>query len=102
MVEIFWTAESKKWLREIYDYISLDSPNNARKVIDDIVERTNVIKDFPLCGQKLIEWTENDIRMLLYGSYRIVYLIKSETKVDILGVYHRALDLKQHLKINRQ
>ena len=102
MVEIFWTAESKKWLKKIYDYISLDSPNNARKVIDDIVERTDVIKDFPLCGQKLIEWTENDVRMLLYGSYRIVYLIKSETKVDILGVYHRALDLKQHLKIKRQ
>jgi len=102
VVEIFWTAESKKWLKEIHDYIAVDSPNNAKKVVNGIVARTDIIKDFPLCGQKLIEWTGNDIRMLLYGSYRIVYLIKSETKVDILGVYHRALDLKHYLKINRK
>jgi len=85
VVEIFWTAESKKWLKEIYDYIALDSPNSAKKVIDGIIERTNIIRDFPSCGQKLIDWPEHDIRMILYGRYRIVYLIKSKTRIDILS-----------------
>ncbi|MDC7126868.1 MAG: type II toxin-antitoxin system RelE/ParE family toxin [Spirochaetales bacterium] len=99
MVEIFWTDESKKWLGEIYDYISEDNPANAKKVILGIIDTTKAIQDFPSIGQKLLDWPDYNIRMLLYGHYRIVYHVKSDSKIDILGVYHGALDLKRHLKI---
>jgi len=35
LVRIFWTDESKKWLREIYEYISLDNEKIAKKVISE-------------------------------------------------------------------
>ncbi|HOF00067.1 MAG TPA: type II toxin-antitoxin system RelE/ParE family toxin [Spirochaetota bacterium] len=99
MVRIFWTDESKKWLREIYEYISLDNEKIAKKVISEIVKKTEILKTFSEIGHKLQDFPNRNIRMLLYGNYRIVYLIKLNSDIDILGVYHGALDLKKHLKV---
>lgn len=98
MVTIFWTDESRKWLRRIFDYISEDSRENAYKVIAGIIERTEILCSFPEIGQILTDWTDLEIRMILYGHYRMVYRIRSSERIDILGVYHAALDLKRHLK----
>jgi len=99
VVKVLWTSESKKWLGEIFDYIASDSPVNAKEVIYNIIERADVLRDFPSIGQRLLDWPDYEIRMILYGHYRVVYRIISEQRIDILGVYHNALDLKQHLKI---
>jgi len=99
VVKVLWTSESKKWLGEIYDYIASDSPLNAKKVINNIIDRADVLRDFPSIGQRLLDWPDYGIRMILYGHYRIVYRIISEQRIDILGVYHNSLDLKRHLKI---
>ncbi len=99
MVKIFWTDESKKWLREIYEYISLDNQKIAKKVISEIIKKTEILKSFSEIGHKLQDFPDRNIRMLLYGNYRIVYLIKSNSDIDILGVYHGALDLARHLKL---
>jgi plasmid stabilization system protein ParE len=37
------------------------------------------------------------IRILHYGHYRIAYLIKPDEDLDILGVFHGALDLSRYL-----
>ena len=99
MVEIFWTETSKKWLKEIHEYIANDSPANATKVVNNIIDRSETLKNFPSIGQRLLDWPDYEIRMILYGHYRIVYRIVSETRIDILGVYHSALDIKRHLKL---
>jgi toxin ParE1/3/4 len=33
---------------------------------------------------------------LLYGHYRIAYLIKDDGNIDILGVFHGALDIGRY------
>jgi hypothetical protein len=35
---------------------------------------------------------------LLYGHYRVAYLIRDENTIHILGVLHGALDIDGHLK----
>lgn len=99
MVDIYWTDESKSWLKEIYDYIAIDNQTNAKKVVESIIDRAESLKEFPSIGQRLLDWPDHEIRMILYGHYRIVYLVKTEKRIDILGVYHGALDLTRHLKI---
>jgi toxin ParE1/3/4 len=98
LVKINWTNESKKWLKEIYDYIAKDNKNTAKRVINEIIAETEVLYNFPKIGQRLLEWPNREIRMLLYGHYRIVYIINSAKHIDILGIYHGALNLKRHLK----
>jgi hypothetical protein len=34
---------------------------------------------------------------MLYGHYRIAYLLKPDDTIDILGVFHDALDLERYL-----
>jgi hypothetical protein len=33
------------------------------------------------------------VRILLYDEYRIAYLLKDDQSIDILGVFHSALDI---------
>ncbi len=36
MLDIYWTDEAKKWVRDIYNYIALDNRNAAKRVKDGI------------------------------------------------------------------
>ena len=38
-----------------------------------------------------------DVRILLSGDYRIAYLVKANADVDILGVFHGALEIERYL-----
>ena len=99
MVEINWTDEAKIWVKEIFEYIAEDTKKKAKQVINEIYQKATILKDHPEIGQKLTFWPDKNIRMLLFGHYRIVYWFKEKNRIDILGVYHGALDLQRHLKI---
>lgn len=97
MAEIKWTDEAERWLKDIYDNIAQDDPNTAAKVVSRIYEKAQILRDFPEIGYKYRPEPEGDIRSLLYGHYRITYIIKSENYIDILGVFHGALDIERYL-----
>lgn len=97
MAEIRWTDEAVTWLQDIFDYIAQDSPNAAAKVVSGIYDKVQLLKDFPELGYKYKSEREGDIRILLYGHYRIAYLIKGKKNVVILGVFHGALDIDRYL-----
>ena len=97
MVTISWTRESELWLNEIYNYISQDSPAVATKVVKDIYNKIQVLKEFPEIGYKYRTEKEGNIRVLLYGHYRIAYLIKENNHINILGVFHGSLEMERYL-----
>lgn len=97
MAEINWTAEAEKWLRDINDYIAKDNPTAAVKVISGIYEKVQVLHRFPEIGYKYRTEPEGEIRILLYGHYRVAYLLKSKERIDILGVFHGALEIDRYL-----
>ncbi|MDD5435331.1 MAG: type II toxin-antitoxin system RelE/ParE family toxin [Nitrospira sp.] len=99
MAKIRWTAEAEKWLRDIHDYIAQDNENAAQRVITGIYNKAQILKDFPEIGYKYRSEPEGDIRILLYGHYRIAYLIRSKELIDILGVFHGAMEIERYLKI---
>ena len=99
MAEIRWTPEAERWLREIYNYIAQDNVNAAQRVVVGIYKKAQILKDFPEIGYKHRSEPEGDIRILLYGHYRIAYLIRDNEAVDILGVFHGAMDIDRYLKI---
>lgn len=99
MAKIRWTAEAEKWLRDIYEYIAQDNKNAAQRVITGIYKKAQILKDFPEIGYKYKSEPEGDIRILLYGHYRITYLIRSDELIDILGVFHGAMVIERYLKI---
>jgi plasmid stabilization system protein ParE len=97
MAEIRWTEEAYRWLRDIYDYIAADNPSAAQRVVSGIYEKAQILRQFTEIGHKYREEEDGEIRILLYGHYRIAYQIRSALIIDILGVFHGALDIDRYL-----
>jgi len=97
MATINWTDEALWWLDEIYNYIAQDNPTAAYKTIQGIYDRVQILQTFPEIGHAYPNLKDRNVRMLLYGHYRIAYLIKSENVIDILGIFHGSLDINRFL-----
>jgi len=97
VVDINWTEEASFWLKDIHDHIALDNQKIAKKVINEIFTKTKILASFPRIGYLYKDDANKEIRVLLYGHYRIAYLIKDTETVDILGVFHGALEIERYL-----
>ena len=97
MVDIHWTEESELQLKDIFDFIALDKKTIAKKVVSEIYGKVQILQNFPKIGYLYLNDSEDEIRILLYGHYRIAYLIKDEKNIDILGVFHGSLDIQRYL-----
>lgn len=98
MAELRWSAEALDWLENIHGYIAQDSPMAAARVIDGIVTKAALLADFADMGTRLRVVREGEVRMILYGHYRIAYLHRGDVAiVDILGVFHGALDIDRYI-----
>ena len=86
-----WTSPAKRDLKRIYDYIAEDSVFYAKKVVEDIVSRSEILENLPEIGRMVPELGNPDIRELIVYSYRLVYRIK-EGNVQILTIIHGKRD----------
>jgi toxin ParE1/3/4 len=97
MGKIKWTRESERWLQEIHDYIAADNPSAALRTIQGIYDKAESLSRFPERGYRYQGPPDSNVRILLYGHYRIAYVVKENRNVDILGVFHGALDISKYL-----
>jgi len=96
MVELRWTREAEQWLKDIHEYIARENPVAAGKVVAGIYDKAQLVLDFPELGHKYRLEPEGDVRIVYYGHYRIAYLTRTEGVIDILGVFHGALDIERY------
>jgi toxin ParE1/3/4 len=97
VVEINWTHEAEVWLRDIYSYIASDNRNAAQRTVVGILQKVQPLKTHPRLGHRYEAETSREVRILLYGHYRIAYLIRPDANIDILGVFHGALNIERYL-----
>ncbi len=95
MAEIAWTAEAQRWLEEIFEYIAADNPSAATRTLEGIYDRTQDLRRFPELGYRYLASSRN-VRILLYGHYRIAYVVKDDRNIDVLGVFHGSLDISRY------
>lgn len=59
--------------------------------------KPSYLTTFPDIGTRLRIVPEGEVRMILYGHYRIAYLHWKEVElVEVLGVFHGALDIDRY------
>ncbi len=90
---MIWSEPAKADLRSIHDFIAHDSQHYAKKVAQDIREKTDVLDGLPKVGKKVPELNNDAVRELSLYSYRIIYEIKSQG-IFVLAVVHKRRDLK--------
>jgi len=95
-VKVHWTENAIEHLVNIYEYIALNSPTYAKRMVDKITQRSMQIADHPHSGRKVPEYDAEDVRELIENPYRIIYRIK-QNQIDILAVIHGAQLLSEDI-----
>lgn len=90
---VIWSQPARADLRSIHDFIAHDSRFYAKKVVQDIREKTDILEQLPKAGKKVPELNEDHVRELSLYSYRIIYQIR-ERGISVLAVVHKRRDLK--------
>jgi len=49
-------------------------------------------------GFRYLPIQERNIRIVMLGHYRIAYLIKENEDIDVLGVFHGAMEIERYLE----
>ena len=86
-----WSVPARNDLKQIHDFIAQDSRYYARKVVQDIVAKTETLTDFPEIGRVVPEISDQTIRELLVYSYRLIYEVSSGN-IEILAIIHGRRD----------
>jgi addiction module RelE/StbE family toxin len=84
--KLVWTDRAVRDLREIDGYIRADDPAAAARWISKLLTAAERAGRFPHSGHIVREKGREDVRQILVGTYRIVYLIR-ERQVDVLTVF---------------
>jgi addiction module RelE/StbE family toxin len=95
MVKVVWTEPALQDLEDIGEFIAKDSERYAQEVVRSLFEAHELIKSHPKAGRIVPEFNTDNLRELISGSYRIVYLIVNIFRIDILTVHHSARLLKK-------
>lgn len=67
------------------------SAEYALRIVDNLTKRSIQIASFPFSGRMVQEYELNEVRELIEGSYRLIYLINVEKDViEILALIHSA------------
>ncbi len=96
-MKVYWTRNAVMHLTNIFEYIALNSPTYATRMVDRITQRSEQISTQPLSGRKVPEYETEDIRELIEKPYRIIYRLKQD-QIDILAVIHGAQLLPEEIE----
>lgn len=88
MVQVNWTAQSLEDIDNIAEFIARDSQKYALIQVDRFLDQVEALNKQPLLGKPVPEVNDKNIREILQGSYRIIYRLVSEDKIDILTIHH--------------
>ena len=88
-MKILFTPRSKSDISEIVHYISQDNPQAARDWAKSIFDSIKSLENFPSLGRIVPEYSEDTIREIIKGQYRIVYKINQfEEEIYIVTIHH--------------
>ena len=93
---VIWSAPAKADLRSIHDFIAADSRHYAKKVVQDLIDKTDILERLPRIGQIVPELGDDNIRQLQLYSYRLIYEIHGEDVV-VLAVVHTRRELQPEI-----
>ncbi len=83
-----WAAIAQSDLKQIFDYIAVDSPTNALQILKKIRQKASSLYTFPDRGRIVTELKDQGIhiyREIIVPPWRIIYRISNAT-VFVLSV----------------
>lgn len=100
MAQIKWTEPALNDLDEIAEYVALDKPSAAHKLVKQIFKPAKLLKNFPDSGRHLPELQDTNYREIIVGQCRVFYRVE-KNKVYILHIMRSEHELHKFLLEDR-
>jgi len=101
MAHLIWTEPSLTDLEEIAEYIALDNPGAARRLIVKIFDTVERLKQHPHSGRRPPELKKTIYREVIIGPCRVFYRVAGDN-VYILHVMRSERNLRKYLLDERE
>jgi toxin ParE1/3/4 len=86
-MRLLWTSRARQDLLSIGSSIAQDNPLAARSFVEKLRVRARQVARSPRAGRIVPELGRDDIREVISGNYRIVYLICGKREIHVLTVF---------------
>lgn len=86
-MSITWSAQARRDLQAIRDFIAHDSEHYARLQIERLVSRVERAAGMPSRGHPVHELIEGGLREVHEGSYRIIYRVFGD-EFQVVTIIH--------------
>ncbi len=100
---IRWDRLARESLDNIYEYILLDSLQNARKVKKELIKLVGSLSDFPekYSREEFLEEESENYRSVSKWSYKIIYEVTDEAIIiaDIFNIHQHPSKISKRIKI---
>lgn len=96
MAEIIWTEPALNDLDEIAEYIAISNPVAAKKLVQTIFQKIQLLEQFPESGKIAEEIPDLNYRELFIKPCRVFYKAEPNS-VYILHILRQERDLRQYL-----
>jgi len=85
-MKLQWTENAKRDLLAIRRYIAQNNPTAAKEWVDRLKKRARNTIHSPYSGRMVPEFFRNNLREVIEGNYRIVYLVGKD-HLSILTIF---------------
>ena len=89
MTRVVWTLRAVQNVEGIRDHIASNSHRYAALHAERLFQAADHLRQFPESGRMVPELQRPDVREVIVGSYRVVYLVGPGV-VHVLTVFHGA------------
>ncbi|WP_027389024.1 type II toxin-antitoxin system RelE/ParE family toxin [Chrysiogenes arsenatis] len=96
MAQIIWTEPALIDLDGIAEYIALDKPSAAKKLVRNVFESVKRLEQFPKSGKTPEELKDTEYLEIIEGPCRIFYRI-ADDKVYLLYVMRSERKLRAYI-----
>ncbi|RBP33948.1 plasmid stabilization system protein ParE [Marinobacter pelagius] len=96
MAEVIWTEPALQELNAIAEYIALDNPAAASRLVQEVLDKTERLENFPQSGRIPPELPNSVYREVVVTPCRIFYR-EDEQRVLVLYVMREERQLRAYM-----
>jgi toxin ParE1/3/4 len=96
--KIIWLREALADLEDIGKTIDANSPAYSTIVVTKLYDATQDLALFPRMGRRVPEWDDDRYRERIVYSYRMIYRIVSDERIELLAFIHGARLLPDEIR----
>jgi len=80
-MKVNWSPLALEKLANAAEFIALDNPSAAEQWVNDLFDKTELLSNQPQMGRIVTELQRANCRELIFGNYRIIYIINTEIRI---------------------